>query len=124
MAKNRKNQAASIHFGPVVKVVLICFVLGGSAVGYVWEKNEINRLGRQRVEREKKLDQLRNDNDRLVNQVAVLHSPVMIDERARELNLGLTPAQPTQVVWLNESPANAKTQARQYAVRPTAELNR
>src|SRR5271168_2202913 len=104
MAKQRKNQAAAIHFGPVIKVVLLCFLFCGSAVGYVWEKNEIIRLGRQISDREKKLAQLQDDNDRLGSQVAILHSPVMIDERARQLNLGLMPAQPGQVVRLYEPP--------------------
>ncbi|HEY4414685.1 MAG TPA: septum formation initiator family protein [Verrucomicrobiae bacterium] len=122
MAKNRKNQSAAIHFGPVVKVVLLCFLFGGSAVGYVWEKNEINRLARQISEHEKNLNQLQDDNERLASQLAVLHSPVMIDARARQLNLGLAPAQPMQVVRLNDAPAEDKMQPRQFAGRPTVAL--
>ena len=38
MAKNRKNQAAEIRFGPVLKVVLLCLLIGGSAIGYVWQQ--------------------------------------------------------------------------------------
>ena len=45
MAKNRKNQAAEIRFGPVLKVVLLCSLIGGSAIGYAWQKNQIERLG-------------------------------------------------------------------------------
>lgn len=118
MAKNRKQQSASVHFGPVIKVVLLCFLFCGSAVGYVWEKNEIIRLGRQISDREKKLGQLQDDNDRLGSQVAILHSPVMIDERARQLNLGLMPAQPGQVVRLYELPPEARDPSRQLAGRP------
>jgi cell division protein FtsB len=122
MAKNRKNQSAAIHFGPVVKVVLLCFLFGGSAIGYVWEKNEINRLGRQVAEHEKNLRQLQDDNERLADQVSVLHSPVMIDGRARQLNLGLVPAQPAQMVRLDELPPDEKVQPRQFAGRPTVAL--
>ncbi len=118
MAKNRKNQSAVIHFGPVIKVVLMCFLFCGSAVGYVWQKNEIIRLGRQISDREKKLAQLQDDNDRLGSQVAILHSPVMIDERARQLNLGLIPAQPGQVVRLTELPSETSQPSRQLAGRP------
>ena len=70
-------------------MVLLCSVICGSAIGYVWQKGEIGRLGRQIAEREKRLTQLQNDNKQLAGQIAVLHSPVMIDQRARELNLGL-----------------------------------
>ena len=126
MAKNRKNQSAAIHFGPVVKVVLLCFLFGGSAVGYVWEKNEINRLARQISEHEKNLNQLQDDNERLASQGAVLHSPVMIDQRARELSLGLSPAQPAQKVLLAEpipaTPDN-RSDTRQFAQRPADALN-
>jgi cell division protein FtsB len=120
MAKNRKNQAAEIRFGPVIKVVLLCLLIGGSAIGYVWQKSQINRLGLQISERERQLKQLKNDNKLLADQIAFLHSPVMLDRRARELNLGLAPAQPLQVVRLQEPPAPAADQARQFAQRPVA----
>jgi cell division protein FtsB len=122
MAKNRKNQSASVHFGPVIKVVLLCFLFCGSAVGYVWQKNEIIRLGRQISDREKKLAQLQDDNDRLGSQVAILRSPVLIDERARQLNLGLGPMQPGQMVLLYDLPPAAKMPSRQLAGRPAMEL--
>ena len=123
MAKNRKNQAAAIRFGPVLKVVLLCSLIGGSAVGYVWQKSEIGRLGHQLVQREMKLVQLQADNKRLSDQISILHSPVMLDQRAKELNLGLAPATPMQVVRLTESPvAPDKNSSRQFAQRPVTEL--
>lgn len=105
MARNRKNQAPEIRFGPVLKVVLWCALIGGSAIGYVWEKGQIDRLGKQISEREIRLKQLRKDNELLADQIAYLHSPVLLDRRAKELNLGLTPEQPLQVVRLVEAPA-------------------
>ena len=102
MAKNRKNQTAAVQFAPVLKVVLICSLICGSAVGYVWQKNEIYRLGQQIRQREARLAQLGRDNQRLGDQIAILHSPVMLDQRAKELNLGLVAAQPSQVVRLSD----------------------
>ena len=123
MAKNRKNQAAEIRFGPVLKVVLLCSLIGGSAIGYVWQKNQIDRLGLQIREREKSLAKIKRDNENLGNQISFLHSPVMIDRRAKELNLGLTPAQPLQVVRLVEAPAAPGPGGlRQFAQRPVAGL--
>ena len=119
MAKNRKNQAAEIRFGPVLKVVLLCALICGSAIGFVWQKSQIEKLGRQISEREAKLKQLSNDNKMLADQIAFLHNPVMLDRRAKALNLGLAPAQPTQVVRLVELPsAPAQDSARQFAQRP------
>ena len=123
MAKNRKNQAASIRFGPALKASFLCLLIGGAAVGYVWQKNEIYRLGQQIRQRETKLVQLQNDNKRLGDQISILHSPVMIDRRAKELNLGLAPATPMQVVRLAETPvAPEKNSSRQFAQRPVTEL--
>jgi cell division protein FtsL len=125
MARNRKNQAAAVRFGPLLKVVLLCSVICGSAIGYVWQKGEIARLGRSIADREKRLTQLQNDNKRLSSQIAVLHSPVMIDQRARELNLGLGPAQPGQEILLVEPAVAApddKGDLRQLAQRPADAL--
>jgi len=123
MAKNRKNQAAEIRFGPVLKVVLLCALIGGSAIGFVWQKSQIASLGRQIRERETKLKQMRDDNKILADQVAFLKSPIMIDRRVRDLNLGLAPAQPMQVVRLAEPKPmpvadNGVDVSRQYAQRP------
>ena len=118
MSKNRKNQAAEIRFGPALKASLLCLLIGGSAVGYVWQKNEINRLGQQILEREKRLMQTQSDNKRLGDQIAILHSPVMLDRRAKELSLGLAPAQPLQVVRIVEvEVAQGKYSSRQFAQR-------
>jgi cell division protein FtsB len=102
MAKNRKNLSAGVRFGPVLKVVLICGLFCLAGVGYVWQKNEIDRLAQQKGQRELKLKQLVSDNERLARQISILHSSVMLDQRAKELNLGLAPAQPLQVVRLPE----------------------
>ena len=108
MAKNRKSQAAAIHFGPVLKVVLLCFLLGGSAVGYVWQKGQIYQLGQQIRQQEVQLTQMKDSNQKLRDQLAMLRTPTMLDRRARELNLGLTPAQPSQI-WRLPEPAGAST---------------
>jgi cell division protein FtsB len=122
MARNRKNQAAAIRFGPALKASFICLLIGGSAVGYVWQKSQIDRLGQQIRQRETKLAQLQSDNKQLGDQIAILHSPVMLDQRAKELNLGLAPATPMQVVRLTETPVAPENSSRQFAQRPATEL--
>jgi uncharacterized protein involved in exopolysaccharide biosynthesis len=123
MAKNRKNQAAAIRFGPALKAAFLCLLIGGSAVGYVWQKNEIYRLGQQIRLRETKLAQLQADNKALSDQISILHSPPLLDRRVKELQLGLAPATPAQVVRLTEMPASmAKSNPRQFAQRPMTGL--
>ena len=103
MAQNKKNAAGSAWLvGTALKVLFLCMAITGSAVGYVWQKGEIVRLGQQIHQREVELTQLTRNNQRMADQIAILHSPVMLDQRVRELNLGLVPAQPGQVVRLTE----------------------
>ena len=104
MARNRKNQSAVVRFGPAVKALLICLFIGGSGVGYVWQQNQLLELGRQKVEKEKRRDGFRAQNDLLARQLAGLQSPKAIEARVKELKLGLTMANPTQVVHLLDEP--------------------
>ena len=119
MAKNRKNQTAAIRFAPVLKVVLLCSLICGSAIGYVWQKGQIDRLGKLQLEREKSLDKIKRDNESLARQISILHSTVMLDRRAQELQLGLLPATPMQVVRLTNAapPAPPNNLSRQFTQR-------
>jgi hypothetical protein len=126
MSKNRKNQAAAIRFGPALKASFLCLLIAGSAIGYVWQKNEIKHLERQITEREKQRDQLLKDNRVLSDQLAAMRSPVMLDQRVRELKLGLAPAQPGQKILLVEPVMAApgqKVSPQQFASRPAVEMN-
>ena len=102
MARNRKHQPAAIRFGPALKAFLLCLVIGGSGVGYVWQKNQIYELGRQIKQREVHLGELQYQNKKLRDQIAMLQSPAMLDRRVRELKLGMGVPQPMQVLRLTE----------------------
>ena len=117
MAKNRKNQAAEIRFGPVLKVVLLCSLICCAAIGYVWQKNQIDNLDKQIKQRESQITQLVQANQTLAEQIAIFHLPVMLDHRVRELNLGLTPAQPMQVVRLVDLPMPSESNGQRLAVQ-------
>jgi len=104
MARNRKNQSAAVRFGPALKALLICLFIGGSGVGYVWQQNQLLELGRQKAEKEKRLNLLRVQNSQLGRHLAELQSPKSLETRLKELNLGLSMAQPTQIVRLVDAP--------------------
>lgn len=121
MAKNRRNQSAAIRFAPALKALFLCLMMAGLAVGYVWQKSQIFQLGLQINSCERRLAQLRDENRRLSDQLAVLDSPVLLDQRVRALNLGLVPAQPTQIYRLPELPWNSRPDGR-LAARQDAGL--
>ncbi len=102
MAQNRRQQTASVRFGPAVAAFLICLLVGGSAVGYVWQKSQIKLLGDLQKKREQQLTELRVNNEKLRRQLATLKSAAFLERRVRELNLGLVPPLPGQVLRLPE----------------------
>ena len=122
MAKNRKSQSAAIRFGPALKALLLCALLGGSGVGYVWQRNQIDELGRQIANRETRLAALRDQNKKLGDQLQTLRSPKPLEQRVRELKLGLGQLQPGQVWRLPEPLAPTSADAsRPFADRQTRE---
>lgn len=122
MPKLKKGQSSAIRFGPVLKVSFLCFLIAGSAVGYVWQKSQIYQLGRDIRQREIQFSQLKSEDQKLTDQLAILRSPVVLDQRERQLNLGLSPAQPGQVFRLPEPvlAPQSKDAARQLAQRQEA----
>lgn len=105
MSKNRKYQSAAVRFGPALKAFVLCALIGGSGVGYVWQKSQINELGRQIKAHELRLAELQTQNKKARDQLAVLRSPTMLKKRVEELKLGLVEPQQSQI-WRMAEPMN------------------
>ena len=104
MARNRKNEAVGVRFGPAIKAVLMCLFIALAAIGFVWQQSQIGALGKEIKERELKLVELKRQNDLRMRQLSQMCSPRTIDARVRELQLGLVPMQPGQIVRMVELP--------------------
>ena len=104
MARNRKYRSAAIRFGPALKAFLTCLVIGGSGIGYVWQKDQVYQLGQQIKRQELRLKALADQNEKLRKQLGKLRSPPYLERRIQELGLGLVPPQPAQV-WRLAEPA-------------------
>jgi hypothetical protein len=102
MARNRRTQSAAIRFGPALKACLLCLLIGGSGVGYVWQKSQIAQLGDVIKSRETRLSQLQVQNEKLRQHLAAMRSPGQLQVRIKDLKLGLSMPQPSQVLWLPE----------------------
>ena len=102
MAKNRKNESVAVRFGPALKAFIICLIMGGAAVGYVWQKSQIDELGRQVTKRELQLLELNIQNKKLRDHLATLRSPAQLTDRVQKLKLGLVVPPPNQVYQLPE----------------------
>jgi hypothetical protein len=119
MARNRKYQSAAIRFGPTLKALVICLLIGGSGVGYVWQKDQIYQLGQQIKKREVRLGELAQQNEKLKKQLGMMRSPWFLELRIKELNLGLVRPEPMQVWRLPEpyGEFSGPRAERQYAAR-------
>ncbi len=102
MARNRKSQSAAIRFGPALKASVLCLLIGGSGVGYVWQKDQLVRLGDQKKVRENRLEALERQNQRLRKQLALQCRPQFLEQRIIDLKLGLIAPRQSQVVNLLE----------------------
>jgi cell division protein FtsB len=99
-----------------VKALLICLFIGGAAVGYVCQKDQLNELGRQKKQQEMELEQLRRDNAARARRLSELHSPAALEQEVRRLRLDLALPSPGQIVTLPPEPAPSPTpHRRQFA---------
>jgi len=121
MAKNRRAESAAARFGPAIKALLLCFLIAGASIGYVWEKNQLHYWGEQIKKAENRLNELRMQNKMRTDQLANVTSPMALDERVKRMNLGLVQPSLSQVVRIVEDSeyANTVRDARYAEQRPT-----
>jgi hypothetical protein len=119
MARNRKYRSAAIRFGPALKAFFLCLLIGGSGVGYVWQKNQIAQLGQQLKRSEMRLDQAKNLNKRLETQLQGLRDPGILKQKIKDLKLGLIEP-PRSQIWILPEPSHDSFQPnheRQYVLQ-------
>jgi hypothetical protein len=106
MARNRKYESAGIRWIPALKAVVLCLLIGGSGVGYVWQKTQIHELGRQIKQRELALEESARRNKQRRDQLDELRSPPRLDARVKLWHPGLGLPQQSQIVRLPEPTAS------------------
>ena len=102
MARNRKSQSAAVRFGPALKAFLLCLLIGGSGVGYVWQKEQIAKLGHQIKLRESRLQALEKHNESLRRALYETRSPEFLLRRIKESDLGLVRPTEDRIIRLPE----------------------
>ena len=137
MKRNRKREP--LRVGTVSKSVLTCVCIAIAGVAYVWQKNQIYRLGDEIRRRETATLAAEKRNKMLDWQLAQLQSPALLEARCQQYGLGLVAPREQQMVRLVEpgpewdvkllspaAPAPAATAALKKAVTKstTTPLNR
>jgi len=123
MARNRRSQSWAERFGPALKALLVCALIGSAGLGYVWQKNQIHQLGQQYRKLEGRLDLLRRQNKALSDNLAAFCLPRALEARIRQSNLGLVAPEPSQVVRLVLAPVvTAQTTAEPQLVQKRSDM--
>ena len=101
-ARNRKRKEAQLSIGSWVKALSFCVVLGGLAMGYVWQKSQIHQIGILLNKKEVRLELLKGENERWSQMRAEMRSTQKLYERVNKLGLGLMMPTPEQVLKLSD----------------------
>jgi cell division protein FtsB len=107
MRRNRKREP--LRVGVIAKTVIACASIAAIGVGYVWQKNQVYRLGDEIKKREQSLLATEKRNTMLAAQLAQFKSPAYLEARCQQYNLGLTAPKETQMVRLVEPGAEWDT---------------
>lgn len=96
MRRNRKREP--LQFGTVAKSLITCASIAAIGVGYIWQKNQIYRLGDEMKRREGSLLATEKRNTMLAAQLAQYKSPAYLESHCQ----GLVAPRETQMVRLLE----------------------
>jgi cell division protein FtsB len=100
MRRNRKREP--LRVGTIGRSFLACVCVAAVGIGYVWQKNQIYRLGDEIKKRETTLQAAQKRNTMLAGQLAHLKSPAELEARCQQYNLGLVSPHENQVVRVYE----------------------
>jgi len=98
----RRGGSSLARFVPAGKAAAICLVTCGLGLGYVWQKQQIAQLGKEIKENEMRLEDLGKQNKELIDTLAQLKSPQVLDKLVKQWHLNLDMPRPHQVVLLRE----------------------
>lgn len=101
-ARNRKREEVQLSIGSWIKALSFCVLLGGLAMGYVWQKSQIHQIGTLLNKKEVRLELLKGENERWSQMRAEMRSTQKLYERVNKLELGLIMPTPEQVLKLSD----------------------
>ena len=100
--RSPRNTTEGGLLAPSLKALLVCGVLGAAGLGYLWQQKQIHLLAGKHKQCEQRLAQLQRENRSRRAALDYLRLLPVIESRVKEMNLGLAPAQPEQIVRLAE----------------------
>lgn len=83
--------------------MIVCLFIGGSCVGYLWQKNQVHKLGRRIQKLERELDQLERGNEALRQRYSALISQPELKRRLAEWGSDLREPASKQIHRIRET---------------------
>ena len=115
----RRRKTSAVKPKTVVTTVIVCAAACLAGIGYVWSKAQVWKLSEEMKKLEVRRDELKRHNDSLERIYAGMCTPENLDQRVRELNLGLFRPPSSQIIRLPEPVPLAQRQRQEptYAAR-------
>lgn len=115
MSKNRPRNSHSLKALPILKVVVVCLVLGTFAIVYLHQKNRQMSLGHEIRKLEADVENIRKENRALQSQILQLKQPRQLAYKCQQWQRGLVKPTEEQFVRIYEAhtPRNAQYAADQ-----------
>lgn len=92
----------AVRAGTIAKVVALSLFLGGSGVGYVFQKGQIDGLAEQRKRNELAIGKLEQNLTELKLKLEKVTSEEQLGRNLRKFRIQLTKPDPRGVITLNE----------------------
>jgi transposase len=102
MATETKANGKQARFKPAIVAFVFCAFIAASGLGFVWQKRQINDLGRQLKEAEVRLDELRRQNKNRAETLQQFLSPRLLDQKAATMFPDLARPSVDQIFTLPE----------------------
>jgi len=96
------NKSNAVNATTVAKVLALSLFLGGSGVGYVYQKGQIHGLIKQRDANDLKIYDLSRRSDTLKVRMAGVTARAQLELAGRQFQLDLRMPEPGQVITLPE----------------------
>jgi cell division protein FtsB len=103
MTSNRRAPAPSIRVASFCKVIIAAVFIASSGISYVYLKNQLKLSGDKQIELERRLAELRKDNENIRLQIDNLTSLAALKKKLAQNSFGLVPITTDQVVRLNQN---------------------
>ncbi len=115
----RSAPAPGVHIGAALRVFCFCVFIGAVSVGYLYQKNQLETLGREIRAKEKELDRLKKLNELNRDKLARMQTHRYLDMKVKQLRLGLVEPREEQILRLEEAPYASvpRESARRYVRR-------